>query len=112
MKPIQERSSKRSLKTAITSLQALDVLLNGVFARDVESADADGFPASSTGGGSGGKGSHSDRTYDHANREAVNDTIHTEVARIVADIAEIKARAVRMEKVARKLTAHDRSLII
>ena len=112
MKPTQERTTKRTLKAAITSLQASDVLLNGVFARDSEASGNDGFPAQSTGGGKAVKGSHSDRTSDHATRDRQADPVHTEVSSIVTDIDEIRKIAARIEKTSRKLTAHERSLII
>ena len=111
MKATQERITKKTLKSAVLSLQSLDVMLYGVFARDDEVADNDGFPAQSTGGGSGGKGSHSDRTSDHATRDSQVDPVHADVVKIVAEIAEIRTRASRIEKIARKLTAHDRSVL-
>ena len=111
MKPKQEQFTKKSLKAAIVALQSVDVLLNGVFARDTESAESDGFPASSTGGGSG-KGSHSDRTMEHATREAPHDLVHNDVAQIVDAVNEIRAKAQRIERIARKLTAHERSVIV
>jgi hypothetical protein len=111
MKPTQERTSKRTLKNAIASLQAVDVLLTGVFMRDDAVVENDGFPAGGTGGGSG-KGSHSDRTSDHATRPTPVDPIHADVQQIVDTIADIRAQAVRIEKIARKLTAQERSVII
>lgn len=112
MKPSQERTTKRTLKTAITQLQSLDIMLNGVFARDSESSENDGFPASSTGGGRNSKGSTSDRTSDQATRDTMVDPIHADVMDIVTEIVKIKAAAARIEKKARKLTAHERSVII
>ena len=112
MKPTQERQTKKAVKSAVLHLQAVDTLLYGVFARDDEVADNDGFPAQSTGGGSGsGKGSHSDRTSDHATRDVMADPVHADVVKIVNEVNEIRARAARIEKLARKLTAHDRSVI-
>lgn len=111
VKTTQERSAKKSLKTAILHLQALDTLLNGVFARDDEPAENDGFPERSTGGGGSGKGSHSDRTSDHATRDIQVDPVHADVVAIVNAVTEIRARAAKAEKTARKLTAHDRSVV-
>ena len=111
MKASQERTTKKALKAAIVSLQAVDTLLNGVFARDSESAINDGFPEQSTGGGSG-KGSHSDRTSDHATRESQADPVHADVEQIAETIAHIRSETLRIERVARRLTAHERSIII
>ena len=112
MKASQERTTKRALKTTIQQLQALDVLLNGVFARDDESSDSDGFSSSSLGGSAGGKGSHSDRTSDHATRDKPRDAVHEDVVQIVKAVDEMKATAQRLERIARKLTAHERSVVI
>jgi hypothetical protein len=113
MKPTQERSAKKSLKTAIVGLQSIDVLLNGVFARDSETIGNDGYPSHSTGGGGGaGKGSHSDRTSDHAMRSDPIDVVHADVEKIVDAINDIKTSAQRIEKIARRLTAHERSGVI
>lgn len=109
---MNERTTKRTLKSTVTSLQATDVLLNGVYARVAESSDADGFPAQSTGGGKSAKGSHSDRTSDHATREPMSDPVLEDVRDIEKGIAEMKKIATRIEKKARKLTAHERSVII
>ena len=111
MKPTQERLTKKALKTAIVGLQSVDVLLNGVFARDSETVGNDGYSEQSTGGGSG-KGGHSDRTSDHATRTVQIDPVHVDVMTIVAGIAEIRAITLRIEKTSRKLTAHERSVII
>jgi len=111
MKPTQEQATKRAIKSAILSLQSLDVLLVGVFARDDQSSENDGYSSSSLGGGSGGKGGHSDRTSDHAIRDSMSDSVHQDVVKIVEAVDLIKQTAQRIEKSARKLTAHDRRVI-
>ena len=109
MRPSDERKALRELRGAIKSLQSLDPLLLGVFARDDQPSKSDGFAPSSLGGGSNGKGGHSDRTFAQATRNDPEDEVHTSAVEIVTAIHLIHTGARKVEAKASRLTSHRRS---
>ena len=108
MRPAEERKAQKDLRNAIQTLQSLDGMLLDVLARDAESSAADGFGTNSLGGGSGGRGSHSDRTGVQATRGLAEDGVHASILSIVQSITLILAAAKKSESRAVRLTSHIR----